>query len=122
MSDTPFTVTGRNYNDLDKVGVARTIVTYHRTIRHAQVQATKLEGVGYTVAITEPKIFKPALDLEVGDVFLDEDGQSWTVEENLPSINKRGSNVTVTSTDRGARQRGSFSFNGPHQVELVVSK
>lgn len=57
------------------------------------------------------------MDLEVGDVFI-EDGQEWTVEENLPSINKRGNNVTVTSTQHGYNQRGSFSFNGPHQVEL----
>lgn len=118
---TVYQVTGFNHNNLDSMGVAQRQISRFNSIEGAERRRTELEAAGWTVEIKLPTVRKSPLDLEQGDVFLDENGQAWTVVETLPVVNKAGSgntNVTATSTDRGHDQRGSFSF-GSKYVEVV---
>ena len=117
-----YKIIATNPNQLDKYGVARRTVSTAKTIEGAELKRAVREAEGWDVEIQLPTSRVNVMELEPGQVFLAADGQQWAVVETLPVVNKRGQNVTATSTDRGGRQRGSFSFNGGESVEVIVGR
>lgn len=117
-----YKITATNPNNISKDGVAQLQIARFDSIEGAERKRTDLEAAGWTVEIEVPTELINVMELERGQVFLAADGQKWAVAETLPVVNKKGQNVTATSTDRGGRQRGSFSFNGGERVEVLVGR